>query len=345
MTRPNTRHPRRHTLIAAAVAALPSACSSASLLVYISLSGKLAVASSYTTANTVDLNPSPSKTSDAYAIAGNIQAGGYEGFNPPAVVWSTTAGSAAVPPGSTSPYSHINGTTGVRHVGDFASYATLWTSNSSINLNPAGFSQSHGLGIAGNQQVGWGYLGPDYHALLWYGSAASVVDLTPTNLAGFTETQAFATNGTQQVGRGSGPGTSNINHALLWSGAPNTTVDLHPTNLTAFVASGATGISGTQVVGYGLIGTASNYVTHATLWSGTANSAVDLHPANLAGFDNSYAYATNGSRQVGEGFGTATGGKKTRACLVRFCRLHRRPQCPRPRRSYFFLSPRHRRLR
>src|SRR5262245_23499760 len=64
-----------------------------------------------------------------------------------------------------------------------------------------GFPASEGTGISSGQQVGLGYnvdisLG---HALLWSGTAGSVVDLNP---AGFTSTYAYSISGGQQVGEG-----------------------------------------------------------------------------------------------------------------------------------------------
>jgi hypothetical protein len=64
-----------------------------------------------------------------------------------------------------------------------------------IDLNPSGFMASQALGVSGGQQVGAG--GGQQHALLWMGSAASVVDLNPS---GFMASQALGVSGGQQVG-------------------------------------------------------------------------------------------------------------------------------------------------
>jgi len=68
--------------------------------------------------------------------------------------------------------------------------------------------------------------GDNAHAFLWSGPNGSVVDLNPTNLTGFTESDAYATNGTQQVGFGDGSATGNNDDALLWSGTANSAIDL-----------------------------------------------------------------------------------------------------------------------
>jgi hypothetical protein len=58
--------------------------------------------------------------------------------------------------------------------------------------------------------------------MLWHGSAASATRLTP---AGYLQSEAYGTNGLQQVGYGLGPTLSN--HALLWNGSAGDYVDLH----------------------------------------------------------------------------------------------------------------------
>src|SRR5262245_61405655 len=59
-----------------------------------------------------------------------------------------------------------------------------------IDLHPSGFTSSEAFGVSGGQQVGVGAgpaTGGQIHALLWTGSAASVVDLHPS---GFTSSEA-----------------------------------------------------------------------------------------------------------------------------------------------------------
>ena len=161
-----------------------------------------------------------------------------------------------------------------------------------IELNPSGFPSSVAHGISGGQQVGESTptnLGGQ-HALLWRGSAASVVDLHPR---GFVGSFAMAVCGGQQVGYGDG-------HALLWRGSGASVVDLHPAR---FATSEAHGTSGGQQVGFGSTGR-----SHALLWRGSAGSVVDLHPR---GFDSSESLGTSGAQQVGWGIpngGTLLGG-------------------------------------
>jgi hypothetical protein len=158
-----------------------------------------------------------------------------------------------------------------------------------VDLNPAGFTNSGANATNGTQQVGGGTTGGVDHALLWTGTAASVVDLHP---AGFVSSGAAGTNGSQQVG--SGVLASNFAHALRWAGTAASAVDMNP---SGFNNSYAQGTSGIQQVGFG-DGSATGGQTHALLWTGTAASAVDLNPS---GFTASQAYSTNGTQQVGFG--------------------------------------------
>jgi hypothetical protein len=90
-----------------------------------------------------------------------------------------------------------------------------------VNLNPLFIGEtSQALSINGHQQVGRGTaltqsINED-HALLWSGTAVSVVDLTPK---GFDEAIADGISGNQQVGVGVGSATHYNHHALLWTGS------------------------------------------------------------------------------------------------------------------------------
>jgi hypothetical protein len=129
-------------------------------------------------------------------------------------------------------------------------------------------------------------------ALLWSGPTGTLTNLNPN---GFSESQAFGTNGSQQVGSGYGSPTVLSPHALLWSGTAASVIDLHPTNLgSEFNVSAAYGISGNQEVGYAE--QTETQVAHAVLWSGTAASAIDLNPTGVSW---SEALGTDGTQQVG----------------------------------------------
>lgn len=164
------------------------------------------------------------------------------------------------------------------------------------------------LATNGNQQVGDSGSSPT-HAMLWDGSQASAVDLNPSNLNGITQTWAFGTSGTQQVGVGAGndtPTGPNLRHALLWNGTAASAVDLNP---AGSAASWAYGTDGAHQVGQAFIGGAHG---HAVLWNGTAASAVDLNPTDLA-MPESGAVAVSGNQQVG--FGSSDSAAQPHALL------------------------------
>jgi probable HAF family extracellular repeat protein len=203
----------------------------------------------------------------------------------------------------------------------------LWSGSaaSAVNLQPVGFGDVWVLGVGGGQQVGYGTTGyytnygkskgstPTFvgqtHALLWTGTATSVVDLNPP---GFTYSAAYGVTGGQQVGQGNYYTTvsyyTNYSqnprkavlvsytvahaHALLWSGSAANAVDLHP---VGFTSSLAYGVGGGQQVGYGVC---SDGTQHALVWAGGAAGAVDLHPAV---FTSSAAKRVHGGYQVGYG--------------------------------------------
>jgi PEP-CTERM motif len=77
-------------------------------------------------------------------------------------------------------------------------------------------------------------------------SGASAVDLNPP---GFNFSAAQGTNGTQQVGTGSGPATGNVYHALLWTGSAASAIDLGSLLPATFGESEAYTISGDTVYG------------------------------------------------------------------------------------------------
>ena len=145
--------------------------------------------------------------------------------------------------------------------------------------------------------MGFGGTGGFYHAVLWHGSAASVVDLHPNGFVGSIARGVFEDS---IVGNGTNPGVAG-SRALLWVGAAHSVVNLHP---AAFPQSLASDASQDSQVGTGIV---SNDERHALLWHGTAASVIDLQPS---GFTQTEANGVAGTLQVGNGAGTATGGKQ-----------------------------------
>jgi hypothetical protein len=102
---------------------------------------------------------------------------------------------------------------------------------------------------------------------MWTGSAASAVDLHP---AGYTSSQARATNGVQQAGFGWVNNAAQIprRHALVWSGSAASVVDLNQFMPLGFTDAAATGIDAAgNVVGWAVKGSADGTAsTHAVMW-------------------------------------------------------------------------------
>ena len=91
-------------------------------------------------------------------------------------------------------------------------HAVLYTATL---LDPlSSYENTYADGVSGSSQVGYASetaTGLSF-ALMWSGSAASVVDLHP---AGFAESVALAVSGSSQVGWGRGSAPGDKNHALL----------------------------------------------------------------------------------------------------------------------------------
>jgi len=147
-----------------------------------------------------------------------------------------------------------------------------------------------GYGVSGGQQVGVGFTAAGDHAMLWYGSKASQVDLHP---AGSVSSYAYGVGGGKQVGYSLISGNPK---AILWSGSAASAVNLSPPGTTASYAFATDGVQ--------QVGSARSLSTQlrAVLWSGTAASAVSLHP--LGGYVTSSAEDLDGGYQVGYAAGS-----------------------------------------
>ncbi len=145
--------------------------------------------------------------------------------------------------------------------------AMLWTGSPSgfVWLHPQnGFVASQAVATDGTQEVGNGVvaskvrLAPSVtHALLWFHTAVSVVDLHP---AGFDQSYATGVSELKQVGYGTLAGNP---HALVWSGTAGSAIDLNQFLPTGFAASQATGMdTGGTITGFAFDGAHR----HAILW-------------------------------------------------------------------------------
>ena len=92
-----------------------------------------------------------------------------------------------------------------------------------MNLNPTGFTSSLAYATNGTQQGGYAYdsaARPSRHAMLWFGTPASALDLTS---APWFDTEIRALSATAQAGSGYETQFTNVwppvKHALVWSGS------------------------------------------------------------------------------------------------------------------------------
>lgn len=206
-------------------------------------------------ASYVNLNPLGFQESEALGVSSGVQAGW--GFTNPisfgddsrftiiqggrhALAWSGTAASAVDlnPVGFDA--SSANGIENGLEVGgavrssDGVTRALQWNGapNSYVDISPVtewANNPTVASRIHKGQTVGYFYTAGQSHAALWNGSSNStMVDLHP---AGYFDSVAIDTNGTNQVGYGDvGVGLlfGRIRrHALLWSGTANNVIDLH----------------------------------------------------------------------------------------------------------------------
>lgn len=155
------------------------------------------------------------------------------------------------------------------------------------DLHPKTYESSRAMGCSGNQQVGYGTpkgARADV-ALLWSGSAASVVELRANDPT--LETTAYAIANGVQVGYSGGQGRQ---HAMLWRGSSDSVVDLHPPKAKLSVCEGTDGIEQVGIASVNFLSTIPS------LWRGSAESWVDLTPK---GFPGGAAYACASGFQAG----------------------------------------------
>ena len=212
----------------------------------------------------VDLNPVGSSLgSSAYGVWNNFQVGlvgaAVEGSVP--VVWHGNAKSMMTLPHSGYLNSGALGISNGQIIGDgflgSTSHPLLWLSSTAAPLDLAPTSGNYvwagAVGIGGEQQVGHAEVAgipmgfppvsnDTTHAVLWTGSAASMVDLHPTTLPGAVNSWATATNGEQQVGyiTGQQPDVGFTEQAVVWDGSA-ASVQLLPLP-SGYVASIPSGI-------------------------------------------------------------------------------------------------------
>lgn len=269
--------------------------------------------------NSVDLHPAGWTNSMARSSDATQQCG--YGYSPitggnHALLWSGSAASY-VDLHNSFTWTYCAGIDNGQQVGFgetpvyFTTYqkAMMWTGSaaSAVVLHPLAYGYSKALAVRNGQQVGYGSSLPyptftddslgyhtTSHALLWTGSAASVVDLNPL---GYDASEALATNGVQQGGWAYSAISATHQHAGVWSGTADTFVDLHP---TGYSDTKITGMTLTKQVGEGWVGAAGQpgSVRHALVWQGTADSVVDLNQYLPAGYIHGVATGVDADGNV-----------------------------------------------
>jgi hypothetical protein len=170
--------------------------------------------------------------------------------------------------------------------------------NALTDLNPPDASSSFVEAVADGEIVGraresfyvQGHFTPAaYHALMWTGTAASMVDLTPASVPGSqyaVQASADGTDGVHQVGAAN-------EFAAYWSGSAASYQSLGPSNLPNLSNADATALRGNQIVGFA---TDAAGHEHPLLWNGVTTNAIDLLPS---AYYFGRAFDTNGTQQVG----------------------------------------------
>ncbi len=169
-------------------------------------------------------------------------------------------------------------------------HAAFWAGSAAtfVDLGVGGAVGGYGT-PGGGEQVGFD---GNNRPILWKGTPASALDLTPTgHTGGFVYGGYWTQQGSRQVGQVDG-------HAVIWSGTPDSASDINPSGYSGSLArAGALTLSGgDSQVGYALPTGANFNGRHAIYWAGDAGSAIDISPAGAA---YSEAKATNGSMIVG----------------------------------------------
>lgn len=135
---------------------------------------------------------------------------------------------------------------------------------------------------------GWSEDFLPWHAVMFKGTSASMVDLHPS---AFFSSKVEDVEGDTQVGFGRLAGPGAHNHPLLWHGSRASVVDLLPAGATSGTARAIMG-----GVEYGLVLFPDTEGFHAARWQGTAASYQDLNPA---GYDSSAIYGASTTDRVG----------------------------------------------
>jgi hypothetical protein len=168
--------------------------------------------------------------------------------------------------------------------GGLQTHAIVWSDSGTgyVDLTP---NDPTALAIARGEYIGqetgsYTVSNNPFHAAVWYGSAASLVDLNPS---GASSSEAFAVYNGRQVGFATFAG---MKHAGTWNSTALSFVDLQPFGADESIALAVNnGTAANAEVGFATF----SGVEHAAYWAGTAGSFDDLQSYLPAGYSSSRA--------------------------------------------------------
>ncbi|MEQ1821584.1 MAG: PxKF domain-containing protein [Fimbriimonadaceae bacterium] len=187
-------------------------------------SGSRAIVWNGTAASFQDITPSGASAATVLCTSGGTQGGwsNITGDNH-ATIWSGSAVSASDIHPAAYTVSQVSATDGNTH-GGFAilggvERAAFWGTSGFVDLHPAGYQQSAVRGVSSTKQAGYGLdAGGVSHALVWSGTAASVVDLNQFLPIGYTGAQALGMDDNGNiVGVAFGGTSSGQAEAVVWN--------------------------------------------------------------------------------------------------------------------------------
>lgn len=170
--------------------------------------------------------------------------------------------------------------------------AAVWAGDppTLVSLHNPAWYHSQANATSGQEQVGYYRAAPGQplRAVMWRGTAQSVVNLHPAGAHDSAATSAIP--GLQGGWARFGPIGARLYNAALWSGSAESFINLHPPGL---LESQITGMVEGQQVGWA---SRPGGTSHAAMWHGSAASYIDMHPSWTT---VSQILATCGSAQVG----------------------------------------------
>lgn len=165
------------------------------------------------------------------------------------------------------------------------------------DLAPSGFDSGINA-LNSRYQVGWGVLGGTMHALVWQGTAESVVDLNPRGIAYSSATCVAGNTIGGWLGVGSSRDMAQYSKPVIWRGSNHRMVALSTIGFGQVHGVSCDGSAVGQGAGY--LGDGSTQIgpPKAVLWPGNSSNVVVLHSNS---FHYTIAWDVSGDVQVGQG--------------------------------------------